>query len=154
MDDVKSSSPLCERAQEWASLDLDGELSAFEGRLLQSHLERCAPCNSFAARLDGFTAQLRLAPPESLRRPPMALSPARGGSGLRAGAAAAALLVAAIGLGGFLAARADDGSGQAGRALVTAPIIATSPDATLRPLRLTSLRPRPDLGFAKHLLPL
>jgi len=153
MDDVKSPSPLCERAQEWASLSLDGELSAFEGRLLQSHLERCAPCNSFAARLDGFTSQLRLAPPEPLGRP-VALPRARRQSGLHAGAAAAALLVAAIGLGGFLAARADDGSRQAGRALVTAPIVAASPDATLRPIRLNSLRPRPDLGFAKHLLPL
>ena len=153
MDDVKSSSPLCERAQEWASLDLDGELSAFEGRLLQSHLERCAPCNSFAARLDGFTAQLRLAPPERLGRR-VALPRARQRSGVHAGAAAAVLLVAALGLGGFLATRADDGTRQAGRALVTTPIVAVSPDATLRPIRLASLRPRPDLGFAKHLLPI
>ncbi len=57
-------------------------------------------------------------------------------------------------IGSLLAARADDGNRQAGRALVTAPILAASPDATLRPIRLISLRPRPDLGFAKHLLPL
>ncbi len=151
MDDVKNT-PLCERAREWASLDLDGELSAFERRLLQSHLERCAPCNAFAGRLDGFTSQLRLTPPQPLGRC-VTLPRAQRQSGLHAGAAAAALLVTAIGLGGFFAARADDGNRQAGRALVTAPILAASPDATLRPIRLISLRTRPDLGFAKHLLP-
>jgi anti-sigma factor RsiW len=60
---------LCERARSWAALAPDGELSTFEQRLLGAHLERCADCSSFAARIGGFTHAIRSAPPEPLAHP-------------------------------------------------------------------------------------
>ena len=59
----------CERARQWASLRLDGELSELEGGLLEKHLEGCAPCSAFAARLAATTEAVRAQP---LERPEIA----------------------------------------------------------------------------------
>ena len=60
---------LCERARGWAALQPDGELSTFEQRLLGAHLDRCAECSSFAARIEAVTEAVRAAPLERLPHP-------------------------------------------------------------------------------------
>jgi hypothetical protein len=49
----------CERARQWASLRLDGELSELEDALLEQHLEGCASCSAFAGRLAATTEAVR-----------------------------------------------------------------------------------------------
>jgi len=57
----------CERARQWSSLRLDGELSELEGALLEKHLETCGSCVSFAERLTATALSLRMTPPEAPR---------------------------------------------------------------------------------------
>jgi len=59
----------CERARQWASLRVDGELSELEDALLEKHLEACATCSAFATRLAGAAEALRAVP---LERPQIA----------------------------------------------------------------------------------
>jgi predicted anti-sigma-YlaC factor YlaD len=90
----------CERAREWASLRLDGELSEFEQALLDAHLERCAPCADYARNVTDATTALRSAEASRLSVP-IALPLRRRALSLRAvsAATAAAAVVAAVGLG-------------------------------------------------------
>jgi anti-sigma factor RsiW len=99
---VKQLTKQCERARECASLRLDGELSEFEQALLAAHLARCEACRSFAAELDAVTTRLRSAPLEPLEQP-VAL-PARRRISRRPVevAAAAALMLTALGVTGAL----------------------------------------------------
>ena len=55
----------CDRARQWASLRLDGELSELEEVLLEKHLEGCAACHAFAARMERTTELVRLSPSET-----------------------------------------------------------------------------------------
>ena len=57
----------CERARQWSSLRLDGELSELEGALLEKHLETCGSCVSFAERLTATAISLRTTPLEPPR---------------------------------------------------------------------------------------
>jgi predicted anti-sigma-YlaC factor YlaD len=59
-----TSSVTCERAREWVSLRVDGELSEFEGALLAVHLGRCDSCCGFALDVGVFTEELRRQPLE------------------------------------------------------------------------------------------
>lgn len=54
----------CDRARQWASLRVDGELSELEGALLDKHLEGCPACRSFAAGLASATEIVRATPVE------------------------------------------------------------------------------------------
>lgn len=54
----------CDRARQWASLRLDGELSELEEVLLEKHLEGCSACRAFAARMERTTELVRLTPTE------------------------------------------------------------------------------------------
>ena len=54
----------CERARQWASLRVDGELSELEDALLEQHLEGCASCTAFAVRLAATTEAVRAVPLE------------------------------------------------------------------------------------------
>lgn len=95
----------CERAQAWASLDLDGELSQIERALLRAHLRRCEACAASVGDVVAFTRYLRDAPLEAPSRPLFAPSPrAPVLSGRRMAtrlALAATLAVLAAGLGAF-----------------------------------------------------
>lgn len=62
--DVRSRT--CERAAELVSLELDDELSRFEGALLRRHLRRCDACADYAARVTATTELLRRAPLEAV----------------------------------------------------------------------------------------
>ena len=59
----------CDRAQAWASTDLDGELSQIERVLLFAHLRKCRSCAAVAAEMRAFTRVLREAPLEAPSRP-------------------------------------------------------------------------------------
>src|SRR6266568_7531761 len=90
----------CERAREWVSLDLDGELSELEHALLHAHLECCDTCAAFARDVRSLTVLLRAAPAE-LPIPVALTAPRRQRSGVRVlqVVAAAAAVAVAVGLG-------------------------------------------------------
>jgi predicted anti-sigma-YlaC factor YlaD len=69
MRDLRSHSRLCDRAREYSSRGLDGELSEFEQALLENHLERCEPCRAYSVELEQIVGRLRLAPLEALPHP-------------------------------------------------------------------------------------
>ncbi|MHB8643405.1 MAG: zf-HC2 domain-containing protein [Gaiellaceae bacterium] len=92
----------CERAREWASLRLDGELSELEQALFASHLDRCAGCAAYAAGVSATTAEIRAAKLQHLTRPialPLRRRIAFAARALQAGSGVAAVLAAAVGLG-------------------------------------------------------
>lgn len=92
----------CDRARQWATADLDGELSRFERVLLSAHLADCPSCREFTAAIGGLTQMLRTAPPESLERP-IVIGRLRRRVGLRLAPAVAAMAVTVVGLGSILA---------------------------------------------------
>ncbi|HLM35813.1 MAG TPA: zf-HC2 domain-containing protein [Gaiellaceae bacterium] len=96
----RSTSQLCDRARQLASLRLDGELSELEAALLDAHLARCGGCSAFAATGAEIAATLRALPPEPFEAQ-VAIPFVRGAGRIRAlqAAAAAALVVAAAVLG-------------------------------------------------------
>lgn len=81
---------LCERARQWASLRLDGELSHLEQALLDAHLRRCAGCREFERAASALSSYLRQSPVEQLERPVRLPVRQRVVTPLRLGAAAAA----------------------------------------------------------------
>jgi predicted anti-sigma-YlaC factor YlaD len=99
MRTMRTTARRCDRAREYASLRLDGELSDFECALLDSHLDRCPSCRAFADDLVGVTARLREAP---LEHPSIAVTLPRRRSvawrGIQVSAAAAAV-VSVVGIG-------------------------------------------------------
>jgi predicted anti-sigma-YlaC factor YlaD len=144
----------CERAREWASLELDGELSELEFRLLRDHLNGCAGCLRFASETAQLTAVVRAAPlmthhvrvvvPRARRRVPLrALQ-----------FAAAAALLAAVGVAGVVGFAGGSGNGGVGEAMIQVSPAAFETDMTdikettaVRRARLIALaRPVPSLG--------
>jgi len=91
----------CDRARQWASLELDGELSSFERALLANHVVRCPSCKAFRAEINSLTTALRTAQYEPFRG--IVLGRIRRRVGMRLAPAAAAMAVAAVGLGSLLA---------------------------------------------------
>lgn len=91
----------CERARRWASAELDGELSSFERALLHDHLGRCADCRAFTDSVGGLTLVLRAAPPEPFEG--VVITRPRRHLHVPLTKVAAAVAVAAIGLGSLLA---------------------------------------------------
>jgi hypothetical protein len=111
----------CDRARQWATADVDGELSRFEHVLLSAHLADCPPCREFHAAIGGFTEMLRAAPPETLERP-IEIGRVRRRISVRLAPAVAAMAVTVVGLGSILASSdlrtrpVRDGSGPIDRA--------------------------------------
>ena len=93
----------CERASQWISLELDGELGRLEQAALARHLGRCDRCRAVSAGFHGFTGLLRAAPTVAPDRPVAIPSPARSArkTTLRGMAIA---LVAAVGVFGAFSA--------------------------------------------------
>jgi predicted anti-sigma-YlaC factor YlaD len=99
MRTMRTTARRCDRAREYASLRLDGELSDFESALLDSHIERCPSCRAFADDLVGVTERLRSAP---LEQATIVVSlPQRRFAALRTMqvSAAAAAVVSVVGIG-------------------------------------------------------
>jgi predicted anti-sigma-YlaC factor YlaD len=93
----------CDRATQWLSLELDGELSQLEEAALERHLDGCARCRAVSDDVRAFTAMLREAPLVELERPLVALAPRRARTARRVTAALAfAGVVAAAAIGGFV----------------------------------------------------
>ncbi len=100
----------CDRAREWTSLRVDGELSPLEEELLERHLEFCDDCRAFEDDVRWATDVLRLTPQERpARRLTLPVQPARV-SRRRLTAVAAA---AALALGALVGAVVDRPSSQA-----------------------------------------
>ena len=104
---------VCGRVREQVSLELDGELSQLEQRMLAMHVERCASCAAYAADVRDFTERMRSAPPALNPRPVVirrrgALTAMRLQVGI-----AAAFALAALGLGTQLAAAPEPSSSLA-----------------------------------------
>lgn len=92
----------CERARQWASLHLDGELSELEHALLDAHLERCVSCRAFADGLRGLATAMRAVPAE-LPAHPVQVRRLRSSRSLRIlQASAAVAVVATAGLGAMV----------------------------------------------------
>jgi ferric-dicitrate binding protein FerR (iron transport regulator) len=66
---LRARAARCDRAREWISLHLDGELSEFERIVLEAHVARCSECREFRVELQGISLDLRQAPLERLGRP-------------------------------------------------------------------------------------
>jgi len=101
---------VCSRVREQVSLELDGELSQLEQRMLGAHLERCPRCAAYAAEVRDVTERIRNAPRAVMQRPVVVrrrrpLTTVR----LQVGVAAAFAL-AALGLGTQLASTEPQGS--------------------------------------------
>jgi anti-sigma factor RsiW len=63
------TSVVCDRVRAQVSLELDGELSQLEQRMLTAHLERCADCARYADDVRDLTERIRAAPPALMQRP-------------------------------------------------------------------------------------
>ncbi len=90
---------LCDRAREWTSLRLDGELSPLEEELLDRHLELCDECRAFEYDVRWATDVLRLTPQERPAKRltiPTASKPRVSARRVTAVAAAAALAIGAL----------------------------------------------------------
>jgi anti-sigma factor RsiW len=94
----------CDRAREWATADVDGELSSFERVLLNAHLEDCPSCREFHVAVVNVTDMLRSAPMETLERTiDIGRVRRRARVSLRIAPAVAAMAVTVVGLGSILA---------------------------------------------------
>jgi predicted anti-sigma-YlaC factor YlaD len=104
MRELRAQSRVCDRAREYSSRSLDGELSDFERALLESHLERCAACRDYSVELAEIVTRLRAAPMEPLSQPISLPSRRRARARVLQGAAAvaAAAVAATAGLVGSL----------------------------------------------------
>jgi predicted anti-sigma-YlaC factor YlaD len=89
---------VCERVRSSISLEIDGELSELERRMVSAHLARCADCQEFKADVLGFTFELRNAPLEHLDHPISVHQPRRVSFPRMQVGIAAAVAVVAVGL--------------------------------------------------------
>jgi predicted anti-sigma-YlaC factor YlaD len=127
----------CERARQWASIELDGELSTFERVLLRAHLTGCSSCREFRSGIKGLTGTLRAEPLEPLANMIEIGRFRRPRRRLRLAPAAAAVAVAAVGLGSILASSAvRSGSVAAGPSPV--PVVSNAVAAGLDTMNLST----------------
>jgi predicted anti-sigma-YlaC factor YlaD len=96
MRELRAQNRVCDRAREYSSRSLDGELSDFERALLETHLERCDECRAYATELAEIVTRLRAAPLEALPHPVALPSRRRVRTRALQGAAAAAAAVVAL----------------------------------------------------------
>jgi anti-sigma factor RsiW len=147
---------LCDRTREWSALELDGELSEFERALMRAHLDRCDECRAFGADVNEIASRLRSAALEQLPRPVTLPAPRRIASFRHMQvAAAAAVVLAAAGLGGLYGSVRGDEPGAAVAGSHPTSLAAVSEDRLVRAVRLAYLKPKalPSLGQSKPALP-
>lgn len=144
---------MCERAREWGSLRLDGELSEFERVLLDAHLSRCEACDAYVREIGAITLTIRAAALEPLPRPvaiPLRRRVFRPAGALQAGAAVAAVLAVTVGLGIQSGRTAGSSSLVANAVRLPASEISSGPnsesDRLLRAPRLANLMAQQGIG--------
>ena len=59
----------CNRARQWISLEVDGDVSQIERAMLANHLDGCQTCRVFASDVSAFHRMLSETPMEALSRP-------------------------------------------------------------------------------------
>ena len=105
---------VCSRVREQVSLELDGELSQLEQRMLGAHLERCPRCAAYAAEVRDVTERIRNAPRAHMQRPVVVVRRRRPLTTVRLQVGvAAAFALAALGLGTQLASSTEPQSSLA-----------------------------------------
>ena len=124
-------SAVCERARTYVSLQLDDELSQLEEAMLHAHVARCEPCRAYAVEVAAATRELRGAKQEQLERPIALPRRQRVSFGTVQVAAAAAVALAAVGVGGLLGGVGADGTHRAAAAGAR-PAYLKSPEYELR----------------------
>jgi len=138
---MRPKGQLCERARQWSSLRLDGELSELEGALLDSHLARCADCRDFAADTVWIVDALRSAPVERVDAPVVVVAP-RSSRRIHIAAVAATcvLVLLAAAAGSLLGVADQNGSTRTAQSPKrTAMIASAEPMQELRVLRRPTL---------------
>jgi predicted anti-sigma-YlaC factor YlaD len=123
----------CERAREWASLRLDGELSELERLLLRRHLSRCEPCRAFAESVAAATAVLRSTPAALPARRLEVSEPRRRPLRRRLAAAAVAAAAAGATIGGVLATSSGDDAAPITRPVTVAQLPPPPPPTPTEP---------------------
>ena len=90
----------CERAAQWISLELDGELGRLDEAALARHIRRCDRCQSSSLEIGAFTGLLREEPPVAPSRAVVVVTPAwakrRARATIRGGALALIAALAAM----------------------------------------------------------
>lgn len=144
----------CDRARQWVSADVDGELSRFERVLLAAHTAGCASCREFQAAAAAFTDALRAAPLEHPERP-IEVRRIRRRVRVRLAPAIAAMAVVAVGLGSILAS-SELRTGSVGGVSVSAErqgstlaTVDTINLGTVRALERTAARPARVAGIRR-----
>jgi predicted anti-sigma-YlaC factor YlaD len=138
----------CDRARNWASADVDGELSTFEAVLLANHLAGCSSCREFRATVGGLTRVLRTTPRERFEG--IVIGRIRRRARLRLAPAVAAMAVAAVGLGSILASsEVRNGSVARVQQPSASPVVdtmnvSTNTARTLASRRVTKVTRRPN----------
>jgi anti-sigma factor RsiW len=106
---------VCVRVREQVSLELDGELSQLELRMLEAHLERCSECATYADDVRDLTERIRSSPLHTMRRPVVVRRQRSFATTRLQIGIAAAFALAALGLGTQLAASPDSQQGSLAR---------------------------------------
>jgi hypothetical protein len=132
---MDSTGQLCARARFWASLRIDDELSELEGALLDAHLARCAECRAVAGDFAVLTGDLRGRTLERGR--PVVIRAGRPARRAAVGATVAALIAAAVVLGGLVRGQVSNDAAVTPHAVAVVASLET-PDQ-LRKLRRTTL---------------
>jgi putative zinc finger protein len=137
----------CDRARRWVSLALDDDLSELEGRLLDTHLERCGECRTFDRRIRAVAHELRGAELVALQRP-LALPHRRGRlSAFRVASVSAAAAAAAVAFGVF-ALSASNERVRPAFLVQTANVLDTEALFLREARRSEMIAPRPTPAFA------
>jgi len=133
----------CDRARQWASLRVDGELSELEALMLERHVAGCASCREWQERVEGAAMLIRAVPLETPARR-VKLERREGRGFLLRHRLALAAVVAAAALGGLLGAMLDRPEGSAPS---PSPELSFLPpkSAEQPPARLPPVPRRPDL---------
>ena len=145
---VPAKTQRCERAREWLSLRLDGELSELAQKMLEAHLARCAQCREYEAEVVTMTRLIRATP---LERPEHDFALPRGS---RFGLSARRLAAVASGA-------AVVGLGVAGALMPSSGLFSATPSVRVSPsdnsdlvqqklLRATVLRPKLAVSYMPH----
>lgn len=150
---------MCERAREWASLGLDGELSELERALLSAHTKRCYACAQYVAEVGVITTVIRETPLQRLSYPvelPIRRRLGWSSRVLQAGAATAAVVAATAGLAlqfgpapashGLLIQRLPESAIESGPNLQL-----SDSDALIRAPKLAAIKGRLGIGVQRGL---